>query len=72
MAIPGSWWLNPETPKEGFTRFAEVHLSAPVVMHDDSIQERVFIQRQQLLSALQALRKNKKTVGICHANVVSN
>lgn len=65
-----SWWEG--QPQVGFTQTAADVLHAPIVVQPDSMSDRIFIQRQRLLSALEGLRQGKQTFGIMHANVVSN
>lgn len=70
-----SWWVpeNGAVPvRRGFTAIAaqQMQVAVPIDLHE--VELRAFVQRQHLLSALEALRRNKRTRGISHANVVSN
>lgn len=63
-----SSWLSHQQ-REGFTQFmsSQLKVSVPV---DHELDVKVFVQRQHLLSAAHAVKGNKRTIGICHANVV--
>lgn len=62
-----TWWIGAQ-PK-GFTQLACKALKVEIVAESDE-RLRLIVQRAHLLSTLQALRQNKKTVGLMHANVV--
>jgi len=69
IASAPSWWIN--QPPIGFTAAAAQQLAVMVPVDFDDLDERVFVQRQHLLSLAIAVRRHRPTVGLMHANVVS-
>lgn len=68
-----SWWVDPMPPREGFTALAAQRLNAVIALDDVSESEfQIVVKRQQVLSALIGIQHGKRTVGVMHANVVSN
>jgi hypothetical protein len=66
-----SWWID--QPQEGFTVLAAQAMKAAVPIDPSAADQQIQLmaRRQQVLSALIGWRQAKRTVGVCHANVVS-
>lgn len=65
-----SFWLRPDLPREGFTKYAADEMRVLVPMGDAG--DRIVAERKHQLSILIGMAKAKQTGGVRHAHVVSN
>jgi len=67
-----SWWGNEDTPRIGFTHFAEEQTKSAIDVDCDEITARVLQARADMLATARAIRESRAVGVIRRAVVVSN